>query len=490
MATIKELQEKIAKLEKGINSKATNPNAKAKARLLVKKFKSDIADLKAKAKSKPTTSKVSKAKEISKEMKRKYSKSRPFGKSDIYQDAVRPAKRIGKRTSAEGNTYYEYRENRTDRKQPPKRYPRLEDGGMTDYSKIVLKYDFPKYKRRPQVTQYFVVDVSKEILVGGMNEKGFKLNFKENNKDSNLVISERELENLMEGNNITSSGANVTIFSKYADGGALQNKIDHIIENYDGIGVMAFERNSNKGIQVGSEYYQIINEINNKEFNGRGVIKNIGKESSYYLLSINEDKMADGGRLSVAKKYSSVSEYMEYAKKGDLVLVGKNEDVLKYASDSYLDRFIEVKDGEAIFKQFGRKGLISYPNHYSVILVNRKYEDGGSIDLLSDTSGAGLQNVGGTSFSNVDLTPQMDITNPMFANGGETHRGEGGMYAQGGLLQHGLRIGDKVIDKFASATTRSNKIVVVNDGKKYVVDLNIGLRTSWNDFSKMVQNQM
>lgn len=130
MATIKELQEKIAKLEKGINSKATNPTAKAKARLLVKKFKSDISDLK--AKSKPTSSKVSKAKEISKEIKRKYSKSRPFGKSDIYQDAVRPAKRIGKRTSAEGNTYYEYRENRTDRKQPPKRYPRLEDGGAID----------------------------------------------------------------------------------------------------------------------------------------------------------------------------------------------------------------------------------------------------------------------------------------------------------------------------------------------------------------------
>lgn len=306
MATIKELQEKIAKLEKGINSKATSTTAKAKMRTQVKNFKSDIADLK--AKSKPTSSKVSKAKEISKEIKRKYSKARPFGKSDIYQDAQRPAKPIGRRTSAEGNTYYEYRENRTDRKQPPKRYPRLEDGG----------------------------------------------------------------------------------------------------------------------------------------------------------------------RLSVAKKYGSVSEYMEHAKKGDLVLVGKNEDVLKYASDSYLDKFVEIdKDGEAIFKQFGRKGLISYPNHYSVILVNRKYEDGGALDLLADTSGAGLQNVGGSSFSNVDLTPQMDITHPMFANGGETHRSEGGMYAKGGRTSKDWtgRKKKEQWGKYDLSEMYENNLDLIADVVDYIKDL-------------------
>jgi len=49
---------------------------------------------------------------------------------DIKKDAERPAKPIGKRKSKSGNTYYEYRLNRTDIKQPPKRYPKLEDGGM------------------------------------------------------------------------------------------------------------------------------------------------------------------------------------------------------------------------------------------------------------------------------------------------------------------------------------------------------------------------
>ena len=67
----------------------------------------------------------------------------PKSKSDIEKDADRPAMPTGKRISQglranksgskksnKGHVYYEYRENRIDRKQPPKRYPKLEDGGM------------------------------------------------------------------------------------------------------------------------------------------------------------------------------------------------------------------------------------------------------------------------------------------------------------------------------------------------------------------------
>jgi len=66
------------------------------------------------------------------------------------------------------------------------------------------------------------------------------------------------------------------------------------------------------------------------------------------------------------------------------------------------------------------------PQHLKEIALrinNTKFEGGGGLDFLADTSGAGLQNVGGSSFSNVDLTPQMDITNPMFAKGGGTFNG-------------------------------------------------------------------
>jgi hypothetical protein len=294
MATIKELQEKIAKLEKGINSKATSTTAKAKMRTQVKNFKSDIADLK--AKSKPTSSKVSKAKEISKEIKRKYSKSRPFGKSDIYQDAVRPAKRIGKRTSAEGNTYYEYRENRTDRKQPPRKYPRLADGGE----------------------------------VGNWYKEG-------------------------------------------SDKWGLEKSDTFIKEN-----------------------------------NGKYDV---------HLRTFNNKTNKWGYRVH---SFDTLQEAKE---------------------DGYSDSI---------------------------------YADGGALDLLADTSGAGLQNVGGSSFSNVDLTPQMDITNPMFANGGELHRSQDGMYAKGGMTEHGLKRGDEIIDD----QFWDNSIVVRNrkDGTQAIVYLSTGKR--------------
>lgn len=49
---------------------------------------------------------------------------------DLVRDANRPALPSGRRISKDGNVYYENRLNRVDIKQPPKRYPKLEEGGM------------------------------------------------------------------------------------------------------------------------------------------------------------------------------------------------------------------------------------------------------------------------------------------------------------------------------------------------------------------------
>jgi hypothetical protein len=46
---------------------------------------------------------------------------------------------------------------------------------------------------------------------------------------------------------------------------------------------------------------------------------------------------------------------------------------------------------------------------------NTKFEDGGALDLLADTSGATLKDIGGTTFSNADLTSHLDMNaNPNF----------------------------------------------------------------------------
>lgn len=60
--------------------------------------------------------------------------------TDLLRDSKRQAKPKGKRKSKEGNVYYEYRENRTDRLAPnyPKNAPYLELGGGVDAS---MEYD-------------------------------------------------------------------------------------------------------------------------------------------------------------------------------------------------------------------------------------------------------------------------------------------------------------------------------------------------------------
>jgi DNA repair protein RadC len=92
-------------------------------------------------------------------------------------------------------------------------------------------------------------------------------------------------------------------------------------------------------------------------------------------------------------------------------------------------------------------------------------------------SGAELHNVGGTSFSNADLTSHMDLTHPMFEDGG--YMADGGMMAKGGMVQHGLIEGDKIISHF------DNVVVVENDGKTFLVNLNVGKRWSENKWYSM-----
>lgn len=44
-----------------------------------------------------------------------------------------------------------------------------------------------------------------------------------------------------------------------------------------------------------------------------------------------------------------------------------------------------------------------------------RFEDGGMLDgILGDTGAATTNGVGGTSFSSLDLTSNMDLTNPAF----------------------------------------------------------------------------
>ena len=83
---------------------------------------------------------------------KEYQKAFGSGTSNLQKDAKQPAKKIGKRVSKNGKTYYEYRRNRTD--VSPQGFPMLEKGGLTKAEKLQAKisaddfmYQFRNKKR-------------------------------------------------------------------------------------------------------------------------------------------------------------------------------------------------------------------------------------------------------------------------------------------------------------------------------------------------------
>ena len=131
MATALKLKNDINKLKAALRSKATPKSFLPKLKSQLEKAEADYESVKAGKKSAPKASKqvkstMDKLKAIIK--KKKYGAYRAQG-VDLKKDADIPALPTGKRISKSGNTYYEYRANRIDVKQPPKRYPKLEDGG-------------------------------------------------------------------------------------------------------------------------------------------------------------------------------------------------------------------------------------------------------------------------------------------------------------------------------------------------------------------------
>ena len=121
------IQKKIETLKKGLNNKFITAAQKEKIKAQVQKLESQSKASAPKKATKPAAS--SSLTRLQKLVKnKKYGVYKGAG-VDLKKDSDRPAKAIGKRISKSGKTYYEYRANRIDVKQPPKKYPKLEKGG-------------------------------------------------------------------------------------------------------------------------------------------------------------------------------------------------------------------------------------------------------------------------------------------------------------------------------------------------------------------------
>jgi hypothetical protein len=132
MATAIKLRSNIRKLKKAIDTKGISSSVKDKLKSQLEKAEKELASYKKSGKApkssvvKSGTSSLSKLQKLI--QKKKYAIYQGQG-VDLEKDAEKPALRSGKRKSKSGKTYYEYRANRIDVKQPPKTRPRLEKGG-------------------------------------------------------------------------------------------------------------------------------------------------------------------------------------------------------------------------------------------------------------------------------------------------------------------------------------------------------------------------
>lgn len=147
MATQLKLRSDIKKLKKAIETKGISVSIKDKLKLQLEKAENELATLKSTGKA-PKKSSVAGTKTALTSLQKLVQKNKKYAKYrgagvDLKKDAGEPALKTGRRESKglkanqygsakenKGNVYYEYRPNRLDVKQPPKRYPKLEEGGI------------------------------------------------------------------------------------------------------------------------------------------------------------------------------------------------------------------------------------------------------------------------------------------------------------------------------------------------------------------------
>jgi hypothetical protein len=129
MASVLKLKTDIKNLKAAIASKATSGAIKTKLRGKLSSLENELDKLQPNKRKPKTTGPKSESALVKLAKKRRTNQGLSTSKSDIERDAIRPAKKAGKRISASGNTYYEYRDNRVDNRQPPRKYRKLADGG-------------------------------------------------------------------------------------------------------------------------------------------------------------------------------------------------------------------------------------------------------------------------------------------------------------------------------------------------------------------------
>jgi hypothetical protein len=516
MATAATIKKNIAKLEAALKSKATPKSLKSKLETQLVKSKAELSGLK--KGTKPKTSSTKSTQSALKNLKELVNKNKKYKNYkgagvDLERDADRPAKPIGRRTAkASGKTYYEYRANRIDVKQPPKRYPKLEKGGELD-EKYEIELFFKglsgdnrkigKYvvtqktldnleEEWSHVLSIDVIDESdsnpiswyelKKELYSKGKEKGFFA------KGGSLSSIKEEYEE-NEDNNAHSE--NVVLLAKHF--GTKEDLVEakRILDLHEKEGYLTSENGKKRqelhlkliekartamdkeGIEFAKGGYfakggQTDDFYDNLQVHVQGVgtiyhgqsMKAAIKKADAYLLKNPKAEV-----VIVDEKYGD-----EYDLEGNQV---ENED--EYARGGVVGeyRVIPNKRGEGNLKMyvtsdyekaFRVNGTLMEANEAAQKFVKENNETHPTATVSKiHPSGNPMKN------KNVSYITKDEISK--FEKGG--YMAKGGYYAKGGAMEHGLKRGDTIIDDMSW----DNSVKVLNNKTGYaVVHLETGER--------------
>jgi hypothetical protein len=429
MATAATIKKNIAKLEAALKSKATPKSLKSKLETQLVKSKAELSGLN--KGTKPKTSSAKSAQSALKSLKELVNKNKKYKNYkgagvDLERDADRPAKPIGRRTAkASGKTYYEYRANRIDVKQPPKRYPKLEKGGMSEkpIAAVMDKYgNIKSEKKLQQDLEYLKEAYENKLVTKAEYDKSY-----DEIKEQLKFLQKKEKGGY------------------YAKGGSLSSIKEEYDENEDN---NAHSENvvllaKHFGTKEDLVEAKRILDLHEKE--GHLTSENGKKRQELHL------KLIEKARTAMDK------EGIEFAKGGYMAKGGATKN-MKTNRDLVIE---EISSMTGLRKE----GIEIFANDYELT----------DSDLSNIMQGIGRKMISKDDFStavigNKNNSYAIEIVD--FAKSGKGYKIEkGGYFAKGGLTEHGLKIGDTIISKGIYTITVSNK-----ETGLATVDLNKGER--------------
>ena len=301
MATSAQLKSSIKQIEAAMKNKNLASTSQAKFKTQLDRLKGELASLNS-----PSPKKgVTKAKVMTSLQKLKATikadktlKGYKNSGIDIEKDADVPAMKRGVRTSKglkgnqygtaaenKGRKYYEYRLNRADVKQPPKKYPKLADGGMMAKGGVIGKYELIPYIKSIN-DLYSPKYQSKEYFEGTKDDAIEKAN--------EMLSAEIAMVQVLMVNPKATNVLNRT------------KKIATVV--YEDGGIMAMGGLTEHGLEVGDSIYDSDNEneLIFVENDGVDYEVNLSTGKRYRMGQSNERQdnyMAKGGKLYV-KSYA------------------------------------------------------------------------------------------------------------------------------------------------------------------------------------------